>query len=269
MKYIEFSKNLEEIMVKNYNGFLIDLDGTMYKGTEKIDTAVHFVKELQTRDVPFLFLTNNSTKHPKDVASHLESMGVTCTEKDIFTTSMATAKYIKETHGNVKVYMIGEEGLRFALEESGLQIVEENADLVVMGLDRNITYEKLAKGALEIRKGAKFIATNGDVALPTERGFLPGAGSLVSVLSVSTGVQPTFIGKPEPIIVEQALEVLGTAKEETVMVGDNYKTDILAGIQAGIDTILVYTGITTKEEMTSIEKQPTYAMDSLAEWTLE
>lgn len=256
-------------MMQRYSGFLIDLDGTMYKGTEKIDAAVGFVNELKERNVPYLFLTNNSTKHPRDVAEHLKSMGVECTENDVFTTSMATAKYIKDTMENGKVYMIGEEGLRFALEDSGLQIVEEDADLVVMGLDRDITYEKLAKAALEIRKGATFIATNGDVALPTERGFLPGAGSLVSVLSVSTGVQPKFIGKPEPIIVEQALEVLGTPKDETVMVGDNYNTDILAGINAGIDSLLVYTGVTTKEELELIERKPTHAIDSLAEWTLE
>ncbi len=136
-----------------------------------------------------------------------------------------------------------------ALKECGLELVEEDADFVVMGLDRNINYEKLTKGALNIRKGAKFVATNGDVALPTERGFLPGAGSLISVLTVTTGIQPTFIGKPESIIVDQALEVLGTKKEETLMVGDNYATDILAGMNAGIDSVLVHTGVTTKKKI--------------------
>ncbi len=255
--------------MQNYKGFLIDLDGTVYKGTEKIIEAIDFVKELDRRGLPYLFLTNNSTKHPSDVSKKLVDMGVPSTTEHVFTTSMATASYIKEQKADAKVYPIGEEGLHMALEECGLEIVEEGADYVVMGLDRTINYEKLAKGALNIRAGAKFVATNGDVALPTERGFLPGAGSLISVLSVTTGVEPKFIGKPESIIVDQAIEVLGTAKEETLMVGDNYATDILAGINAGIDSLLVHTGVTTKEDLKSIEKQPTFTIDSLAEWIFD
>ncbi|MBM7572397.1 TIGR01457 family HAD-type hydrolase [Aquibacillus albus] len=255
--------------MKTYRGFFIDLDGTVYRGTEKIDEAITFVKELEKRDIPYLFLTNNSTKHPSKVAEKLVSMGVPATTEHVFTTSMATAKYIADQKPGARVYPIGEEGLTTALEEAGLEVVEEEADFVVMGLDRTINYEKLAGGALEIRKGAAFIATNGDIALPTERGFLPGAGSLISVLTVTTGVKPTFIGKPEPIIVEQALEVLGTTKEETLMVGDNYDTDILAGINAGIDSLLVHTGVTTKEHLIQISEQPTYSISSLAEWTFE
>ncbi|MFD2656422.1 TIGR01457 family HAD-type hydrolase [Gracilibacillus thailandensis] len=255
--------------MQKYNGFLIDLDGTVYKGTEKIIEAIDFVKELDRRGLPYLFLTNNSTKHPSDVSKKLVDMGVPSTTEHVFTTSMATASYIKEQKADAKVYPIGEEGLHMALEECGLEIVEEGAEFVVMGLDRTINYEKLAKGALNIRAGASFVATNGDVALPTERGFLPGAGSLISVLSVTTGARPKFIGKPESIIVDQALEVLGTAKEETLMVGDNYATDILAGINAGIDSLLVHTGVTTKEDLKSIEKQPTFTIDSLAEWTFD
>ncbi|GGM30228.1 haloacid dehalogenase [Paraliobacillus quinghaiensis] len=255
--------------MKSYQGFLIDLDGTVYKGTEKIDEAITFVKELEKRKLPYLFLTNNSTKHPRDVAEKLKEMDVPATTEQVFTTSMATATYISELKPGARVYAIGEEGLHFALEEQGLEIVTEDVDFVVMGLDRDITYEKLAIGALEIRKGATFVATNGDVALPSERGFLPGAGSLISVLSVTTGVEPKFIGKPEAIIVEQALEVLGTSKDETVMIGDNYDTDILAGINAGIDSLLVHSGVTKKEDLAKIEIQPTHTMESLAEWTLE
>lgn len=254
--------------MKKYRGFLIDLDGTVYKGTEKIEEAITFVKELEKRNLPYLFLTNNSTKHPSDVSEKLVGMGVPSTTEHVFTTSMATASYISELKPGARVYPIGEEGLISALKESGLEIVETEADFVVMGLDRTIDYEKLAGGALNIRNGAEFIATNGDIALPTERGFLPGAGSLISVLTVTTGVQPKFIGKPESIIVDQALEVLGTSKEETLMVGDNYYTDILAGINAGIDSLLVYTGVTTEEELENIEVKPTHTIDSLANWDL-
>ncbi|WP_186575842.1 TIGR01457 family HAD-type hydrolase [Aquibacillus kalidii] len=253
--------------MKSYSGFLIDLDGTVYRGTEKIEEAITFVKELERRKLPYLFLTNNSTIHPSKVSEKLTKMGVPSTTEHVFTTSMATASFIAEQKPDASVYPIGEEGLTLALEECGLAIVESDADFVVMGLDRAINYEKLAIGALNIRAGARFVATNGDIALPTERGFLPGAGSLISVLSVTTGVKPKFIGKPEPIIVEQALEVLGTPKEETLMVGDNYDTDILAGINAGIDSLLVHTGVTTKEHLLSKEIQPTYAINSLSEWS--
>jgi 4-nitrophenyl phosphatase len=255
--------------MKDYKGFLIDLDGTVYRGSEKIDEAVQFVKELERRNLPYLFVTNNSTKKPEDVAEHLREMDVPATTEHVFTTSMATATYLSELKKNARVCMIGEAGLKFALEEEGHEIVEEDADFVVIGLDRSITYEKLAKAALNVRAGATFIATNGDVALPTERGLLPGAGSLVSVVSVSTGVTPKFIGKPESIIVEQALEVIGLSKEETLMIGDNYHTDILAGIRAGMDTLMVYTGVSTREHIDSYEDKPTHAIDSLAEWTFE
>lgn len=249
-----------------YNGYLIDLDGTVYNGTEKIPAAVEFVKVLNEKNIPYLFLTNNSTKHPRDVAEKLRSMEIEATEKQVLTTSMATAKYVSEQHPGAKVYPIGEEGLIMALEAEGLVLTDDNPDYVVMGLDREINYEKLSIGALAIRNGAKFVATNGDIKLPSERGFLPGAGSVISVLSVTTEIEPKFIGKPEPIMVEQALEVLGTSKAETLMVGDNYYTDILAGINAGVDSLLVFTGVTKPADLQAIDKQPTYTIQSLTDW---
>lgn len=260
---------MEAVTLKNYQGYLIDLDGTMYRGTEKIAAAIDFVKALDEKGIPYLFLTNNSTTHPRQVAEKLQGMDVPAKTENVFTSSMATATYIAEEKPGARVYPIGEEGLTLALEDRGLMVTEEDVDYVVMGLARNITYEKLALGALAIRNGAKFIGTNGDVALPTERGFLPGAGSLISVLSVTTGVQPKFIGKPEAIIVEQALEVLGIPKEKTVMVGDNYATDIMAGINAGMDSLLVHSGVTTKEDLEKISDKPTFVVDSLKEWKLE
>ncbi|WP_440896431.1 TIGR01457 family HAD-type hydrolase [Amphibacillus sp. Q70] len=254
--------------MKKYKSYLIDLDGTVYNGTEKIPEAVQFVKDLKEQGLPYLFLTNNSTKQPRFVADKLKGMGVPAEEENVFTSSMATATYIAEQDPDARVYPIGEEGLIYALEEAGLTITETAVDYVVMGLARDITYEQLTIGALAIRNGAKFVATNGDVALPTERGFLPGAGSLVSVLSVTTGVEPKFIGKPESIIVDQALAVLGTSKEETLMIGDNYATDILAGIHAGIDSLLVFSGVTTKTDLENIVEQPTYTIDSLKNWSI-
>lgn len=249
-----------------YKGYLIDLDGTMYKGTEKIEEAGQFVHKLNELNIPYLFVTNNSSRTPKQVAEKLVSFDIPATEDQVFTTSMATANYIAEQKKDASVYVIGEEGIQQAIEEKGLSFAQEDADFVVVGIDRGITYEKLAVGAIAIRQGAQFVSTNGDIAIPTERGLLPGNGSLTSVLTVTTTVQPTFIGKPESIIMEQAMRVLGTDVSETLMVGDNYDTDIMAGMNAGMDTLLVHTGVTTKELLQKYDKQPTYVIDSLSEW---
>lgn len=255
--------------MKGYRGFLIDLDGTIYRGNEVIEEAVQFIDSLQKRNLPYLFVTNNSSKTPEYVANKLMKMGINVTRDHIFTSSMATAKYIKQQYNQAKIYKIGGEGLEQALLDEGFTLVQENADLVIIGIDQNITYEKLAQACFEIRKGAKFISTNADKAIPTERGLAPGNGALTSVLEVSTGVKPIFIGKPEPIIIEQAMERLGTKKEETLLIGDNYDTDILAGIRAGIDTLIVHSGVTTKEMLQNVEIPPTYSVNSLAEWIFE
>ncbi|WP_050616270.1 TIGR01457 family HAD-type hydrolase [Bacillus testis] len=255
--------------MKQYKGFLIDLDGTMYKGTEKIEEAGQFVHELKRRGLPYLFVTNNSSRTPAQVAEKLRAFDIPTEDEQVFTTSQATANYLYSIKPNATIYLIGEEGIRHALQEKGFTFVEENPDFVVTGIDREITYEKLAKACLGVRAGATFIATNGDIAIPTERGLLPGAGSLTAVVSVSTGVSPVFIGKPESIIMEQAQEVLGVDKEYTLMVGDNYDTDIMAGMKAGLDTLLVHTGVTTPELLLGYKDQPTHVLPSLDQWKFE
>ncbi|MBM7621831.1 4-nitrophenyl phosphatase [Bacillus tianshenii] len=252
--------------MKKYQGYLIDLDGTMYRGKEKIEEASDFVQHLYDKKIPYLFVTNNSSRTPQQVAQKLRDFGIPTLDEQVFTTSNATANYIFEYKADAKIYVIGEEGIRTALTEKGFELVEENADVVVTGIDRSISYEKLALGAINIRNGARFISTNGDIAIPTERGLLPGNGSLTSVLTVSTETQPTFIGKPEKVIMEQALKVLGIAPEETLMVGDNYHTDIKAGMNAGMDTLLVHTGVTTKAHLETYQEKPTYTVDSLKDW---
>lgn len=241
----------------------------MYRGSEKIEEAGHFIDELQKRNLPYLFVTNNSSRTPAQVAAKLQKFNISATEEQVFTTSQATANYIYKQKKDASVYVIGEEGIKSALQEKGFTFVQENPDFVVTGIDREINYEKLALACLGVRSGATFISTNGDIAIPTERGLMPGNGSLTAVVSVSTRVNPIFIGKPESIIMEQALEVLGTAKEDTLMIGDNYDTDILAGINAGLDTLLVHTGVTTPELLQQVTQQPTYVVHSLTDWRFE
>ncbi|WP_042222689.1 TIGR01457 family HAD-type hydrolase [Oceanobacillus manasiensis] len=253
--------------MKKYNGYLIDLDGTMYLGKEPIAEASGFIEALRKKEIPYLFVTNNSSKTQADVAAKLNQFGIYAKPEHVVTTSLATARYIKELKEDASCYVIGEEGVKAAIEAEGLTISEnEQCDFVVVGMDREVNYEKFAKACLAVRNGATFISTNGDIAIPTERGLLPGNGSLTSVVAVSTGVAPTFIGKPEKIIMEQALEILGTSKEETIMVGDNYQTDIKAGIKAELDTLMVFTGVTPFEEMSTFATMPTYFVHSLKEW---
>ncbi|MFD1039465.1 TIGR01457 family HAD-type hydrolase [Virgibacillus byunsanensis] len=252
--------------VKKYSGYLIDLDGTMYRGNKVIDAAGDFVEVLNQSDIPYLFVTNNSSKTPAAVSDKLNSMNIMATPKHVLTSSMATAKYMKRINPSARCYVIGEEGLIQAIQQEGLIVTEENCDFVVVGLDRNISYEKLTIACLAIRNGATFISTNSDVAIPSERGLLPGNGAITSVITVSTGIAPIFIGKPEAIIMNEALKLLRLSKNEALMVGDNYNTDILAGIHAGIDTLMVYTGVTSYTSYHSLEVKPTYHVHNLYEW---
>ena len=255
--------------MKQYKGYLIDLDGTMYRGSEEIAEAAGFIGKLKERKIPYLFVTNNSSRTPQQVAVKLRQFGIHAEDDQVFTTSMATANFIAERKADASIFVIGEEGIQTALTEKGFKLVEETPDFVVVGIDRSIDYEKLTKACLAVRNGATFISTNADIALPTERGLQPGNGAITAVVTVSTQVQPIFIGKPESVIIEQALKVLGVAKDEVIMVGDNYDTDILAGMNAEMDTLLVHTGVTTKELLKQYEKQPTFVVDTLDDWRFE
>ncbi len=255
--------------MKKYKGYLLDLDGTMYAGTHIIPGAPEFIDRLNASGIPYLFVTNNSSRTPEQVAEKLVKMGIHTTPENVFTTSRATAQFIYDEKPGASIYVIGEDGIQEALKEKGFEIVtHEKPDYVVTGIDRGLTYEKLAVACLAVRNGARFISTNGDIAIPTERGLMPGNGSLTSVVSVSTETQPIFIGKPEPVIMEQALEVLGTSREETLMIGDYYDTDIRAGIGIGIDTLLVFTGVTQPAALARYEVQPTHTRMNLREWDI-
>ncbi|MCU5745935.1 TIGR01457 family HAD-type hydrolase [Staphylococcus sp. SQ8-PEA] len=250
--------------MKAYKGYLIDLDGTMYQGEQEIDGAPQFIEYLKSQHIPHLFVTNNSTKEPEEVVKKLHKMGVSATGEEVITSALATAEFISDQHPGATVFMIGGSGLFQALTEKGLSIKDnENVDYVVIGLDEAVTYEKLAIATLAVRKGAKFISTNKDVAIPKERGFMPGNGAITSVVSVSTGVDPVFVGKPEPIIMHKAMETIGLDKHDVAMIGDLYDTDIMSGINIGIDTIHVQTGVTTIEELEQKEIQPTYTFQDL------
>jgi len=251
-----------------YDAYFIDLDGTMYAGMESFPAAKTFIEALKASDSDYLFVTNNATKTPEAVAEFLSQQhNIETTPDRVYTSAMATADYVAG-QGFETVLMIGEFGLRVALENKGLKLAEEGpADAVVIGLDREIDYKKLAEATLAIQHGAQFIATNIDTNLPSERGLLPGAGAIVAAIKTATQQEPVIVGKPEKIIMQEALKKTGYRADQVVMVGDNYQTDIMAGINADMDTLLVYTGVSTLEQVAQKDVQPTHVVNALDEWT--
>ena len=220
-----------------------------------------FIDYLNNHQIPHLYVTNNSTKTPEEVTQKLKEMNIDAKPEEVVTSALAR-NYISDEKSDATVYMLGGNGLR-TLTEARLTVKDdENVDYVAIGLDENVTYEKLV-ATLAVRKGARFISTNPDVSIPKERGFLPGNGAITSVVSVSTGQAPQFIGKPEPVIMDIALDILKLDKSDVAMVGDLYDTDIMSGINVGVDTIHVQTGVTTYEELKEKDQQPTYSFKDL------
>jgi 4-nitrophenyl phosphatase len=249
---------------QQYDYFLIDLDGTIYRGTELIPHADTFIEQLKEQKKHYLFVTNNSTRTPDQIAAQLQEYGLLVDANEVFTSAQAAAAYLKLDDAMAKVLIVGEEGLHQAIKNEGLSIVDEDPTHVVVGLDRKFSYSKLAAASKAIRNGAKFIATNTDRVLITEHGFTPGGGSIVAAVIAASGVEPIVIGKPESHIVNLALKRIGAVKEKSVMIGDNLETDIAAGVRAGVDSILVTTGVSTAEEGRRSEFPPTAIWESLS-----
>ncbi|GHP12659.1 haloacid dehalogenase [Lentilactobacillus fungorum] len=257
--------------MKHYKGYFIDLDGTVYAGKKKIPAAKRFIKRLQERQIPFLFVTNNSTQMPRDVVKNLaENHDIFVKPENVYTSGMATLDFMNDDHKGqpATVYIVGELGLKQVILADHYRLEADHPDYVVVGLDSDLTYEKLAQAVLAIRSGSKFIGTNPDTNIPKERGMMPGAGAVVDFVRYATQQSPIMIGKPKARILDSAAKKIGLAKNDVVMVGDNYHTDIMAGINAGVDTLLVYTGLSTKQQVAEQSVQPTYQIDSLDDWRL-
>ncbi|ANU12583.1 putative NagD-like phosphatase [Planococcus halocryophilus Or1] len=253
---------------KTYRAYCLDLDGTVYRGSEIVEEAAEFIEQLQQQEIEPFYITNNASKTQQQLQDKLAGFGIAAKKERIMSSAIAAAKYIKRWYPEKTVYMIGSDGLDQALRQEGLERVEEEADIVLIGLDRSITYDKLATACLEVRKGAVFLSTNKDLAFPSEKGFLPGNGAITRLVSASTGVEPVFIGKPEIHMLEAIQHESGFEKSEMVMIGDNYDTDIQAGIRFGIDTIHVNTGVSSTETVVEKEHPPTYTIDNLGYWKI-
>ena len=247
------------------HGFLIDMDGVIYRGKQLIPGADRFIAALLERDIPFAFLTNNSQRTRRDVATKLTRMGIDVEEEHIFTCAMATARFLAPQKPGGTAFVIGEGGLLQALHQNGYAIVDDDPDYVVVGEGRTFNFEMVEAAVRMILRGSKLIATNLDPNCPTPHGLRPGCGAIVAMLETATGLKAFSVGKPSPVMMRAARKELGLATDETIMIGDTMETDILGGVSMGYRTVLVLTGGTRREDLKRYAYRPDIVVDSIAD----
>jgi NagD protein len=253
---------MEAARPKNY---LIDMDGVLVRGTVPIPGAVDFIAQLVARQARFLILTNNSLYTPPDLQLRLQRSGLIIPDGHIYTSALATAQFLHTQHPGGTAYVIGEAGLTTALHEIGYLLTDQEPAYVVLGETTAYSFERITRAIRLVAAGARFIATNRDVSGPSETGIVPATGAVAALVASATGIQPYFIGKPNPLMMRTALNTIDAHSEESVMVGDNMDTDIIAGLESGMETVLVLTGVTKRETVTRYPYRPTQIVESVAD----
>lgn len=253
------------IEFRSLRAVVLDMDGVLWRSASVLPGVPDFFEFAQQHGITYAFATNNSTKTVDSYLKRLGEVGIPTTADQVITSSVATADYMRRRYPvETPVYIIGQDGIRQALAACGYREDPQNAQVVVVGLDFDIRFERLKTATLRIRAGADFIGTNGDLTFPTPEGLVPGNGSLLALLQAATGVIPTVIGKPETAMFEITLSRLGATPEQTVMIGDRLSTDILGAQRAGLKTALVLTGVTSAEEARTADIQADCVFESLA-----
>lgn len=245
--------------------FICDMDGVLVRGNTVVPGAQDFIQRLRERDIPFLVLTNNPIYTPGDLSHRLKIIGLNIPPDNIFTSAMATARFLQTQRPNGTAYVIGESGLTSAMHEAGFIITDHDPDYVVLGETTSYNFEIVTKAIRLVAAGARFIATNPDPTGPAEQGIVPACGAMAALIESASGRTPFFIGKPNPLMMRTALNYLGAHSENSTMVGDRMDTDIVAGVQSGMETILVLTGITRRDDVEAFPFQPTRIVDSVAD----
>ena len=248
------------------HGYLIDMDGVLYRGANLIPGADRFISKLVEKEIPFRLLTNNSQRARRDVVAKLAWMGIEVDEEHIFTSAMATARYLAQQKAHGTAFVIGEGGLITALHQNGYAIVDHDPDYVVVGEGRTFNLEQVERAVDMIVRGAKLIATNLDPSCPTHNGLRPGCGAMVAMLEASTGVKAFSVGKPSPVMMRAARKEMSLATDETTIIGDTMETDILGGVQLGYHTVLVLSGGTKSEDLQQYAYGPEVMVASVAEF---
>jgi NagD protein len=255
-----------KIMPKSY---LIDMDGVIVRGSELIPGADAFLDRLHQRQIKFLIMTNNPLYTPRDLLHRLQRVGVNVTVDHLYTSALATAQFLKRQMPAGKAFVIGESGLTQALHEAGYVLTDFDPDYVVVGETTALNYERLTQAVRLVSQGARFIATNPDPNGPGDGGIVPACGAITAFIEAATGVQPYFIGKPNPLMMRTALRYLNEHSENAIMVGDRMDTDIRVGTESGLETVLVLTGVSTRAMVEKYPYRPTHIVESVADLEME
>jgi NagD protein len=254
---------------REIRSWLMDMDGVLVHEELPIPGAAEFLARLTELGTPFLLLTNNSIYTRRDLAARLRAGGIDVPESAIWTSALATARFLDDQRPNGSAFVIGESGLTTALHEVGYTMTDRDPEYVVLGETRTYSFERITQAIRLIVAGARFIATNPDPTGPTTVGPVPATGSVAALISRATGHEPYFVGKPNPLMMRSALNAIEAHSETTAMIGDRMDTDVIAGLEAGLETILVLTGVTAREQAERFPFRPTRIVDSVAELVAE
>ncbi len=250
---------------REIRSWLMDMDGVLVREEQAIEGADRFLGRLTELGIPFLVLTNNSMYTPRDLTARLRISGLDVPEESIWTSALATARFLNDQRPGGSAYVVGEVGLTTALHEVGYTQTDRSPDYVVLGETRTYSFERITKAIRLVAAGARFIATNPDNTGPAPEGPLPATGSVAALISRATGVDPYFVGKPNPLMMRSALNAIDAHSETTAMIGDRMDTDVVSGLEAGLETILVLTGLTQRGESESYPYVPTRTIESVAD----
>jgi NagD protein len=250
---------------REIRSWLMDMDGVLVHEEHALPGAAEFLGRLRERETPFLVLTNNSIYTRRDLAARLRASGLEVPEESIWTSALATARFLESQRPGGTAFVIGEAGLTTALHAAGYTMTDRDPDYVVLGETRTYSFERITSAIRLIARGARFIATNPDATGPSADGLLPATGSVAALISRATGVEPYFVGKPNPLMMRSALNAIDAHSESTAMVGDRMDTDVVAGLEAGLHTILVLTGVTSAQEVERFPYRPSQIVDGIAD----
>ncbi|MDO4287621.1 MAG: HAD-IIA family hydrolase [Eubacterium sp.] len=262
------NENLKETL-KDIKGFICDMDGVIYHGNRLLPGVPEFVDWLQREDKNFLFLTNSSERSPLELKEKLRRLGLDIDESHFYTSALATAKFLSSQAPGCSAYVIGEPGLINALYSAGITMNDVNPDYVVVGESYNYNYDTIVKAVRFVLKGAKLIGTNTDLTGPTENGIVPACRAFTSPIELATGKQAYFVGKPNPLMVRTGIRLLGVHSEDAVIVGDRMDTDIVSGIESGMHTILVLSGVSTLETVNQFPYRPQFILNGVGDIVMD
>ena len=251
--------------LRSKKGYICDMDGVIYHGNLLLDGAAQFVHWLEENEKKYIFLTNSSERSPRELQEKLERLGLHVGEEHFYTSALATAAFLKSQCPSGSAYVIGEAGLVGALYNAGFSMNDVNPDYVVVGETSSFSYEKILKAVKLVRGGAKLIGTNPDITGPIENGIAPATRALISPIEMTCGKQAYFVGKPNPLMMRHAQKRLGVKPEDMAIIGDRMDTDVIAGIESEMDTVLVLSGVTTPEIMNSYPYRPTYVLNGVGD----